>query len=110
MLPVLIEGRALEAGGLTACQPLFASLLHGDCGAVGDVGSMADLHTGCGGEGVRVLFPVERLEPAGAVLVNVIDNPGLLLLALSRRPFSLSNRHDALPSRVRPCIMSHYVA
>jgi hypothetical protein len=45
--------------------------------------------------GVRILLPIKRFYVPVAVLINVIDNPGLSRLTQTRHPLALSNRHDA---------------
>jgi hypothetical protein len=46
---------------------------------------------------VGVLLFIERLDMALALLVDIVDHPGVSFFALGRSPAAFADRHRALP-------------
>lgn len=96
----LVEGRALQPRGLAGGHPELARLLHGDAGAVGDMDALPHLYRSRGCELVSLFLQSERLEPALAGHVEIIDHPGGFRFALRCRPFPLADAHAASRGRI----------
>jgi hypothetical protein len=57
------------------------------------MGALADIDTSLVLEGVGVFLAGKGLDAIDAVLVDVLDDPGLTLFAALCCPFPLANRH-----------------
>jgi hypothetical protein len=73
---------------LSVCDPFLAGLDHRRFAGCVDSGLDVDLDAGV--VRVRVLLAVKGLQPAHALLVGVVDDPGFLGLAQASDPFPLA--------------------
>jgi hypothetical protein len=91
MLPVGGDRRAFQAGRIAACEPQLGGPDDRGALAVGGVrsGTDGDPYDRVVGVGVALLR--EGLDVAVAVLVDVVDDPGLLHLAVGAFPASLAD-------------------
>src|SRR5215471_15327275 len=100
MLPALSDGSEFEIVRFTVCKPQSPSLFDCLARAGGSVNALLNFMQGGHLPLLRLLLGDERLEPAVAVLVNVIDNPGLVFFVGPELPFA--NACHCLPP-IWPC-------
>jgi len=93
VLAVVLDGGALAPLQLDEGEPLVRGLRNGDGPRRGCVGPSPHVDPDLLRMGVSVLLAVEGLDVAGALRVEVVDDPRLLRLPAARRPFPLANRH-----------------
>ena len=92
VLPVAVDGRALQPCRFARLDPLAPRFGHGR-GFVGrDMYPLADIDRHLRLAGVGVLLALERLDVPRAV-DRVVEYPGFPLLTLPRRPGALAYRH-----------------
>jgi hypothetical protein len=96
VLLIPLDGRALELVLLRRCDPQLAGGRDCDALAIGGVDAVSDLDFRGSCEGLRRLLPRESLEVALAVLIDIVDHPSFLRLALPRHPDALANGHAGL--------------
>jgi hypothetical protein len=89
--PVLIERRAFKVVAFAGLDPVFASLPDRNAVAVGGVQALAHFDVRRGIVGVGFLLAGKGLDMSLALLVNVIDDPSILRLALRVLPGALSD-------------------
>jgi hypothetical protein len=97
VLSILPNGGPLPAVCLNAFDPTFSSLGDGVAIARRAMDTVANIDPDGCMIGVRIFFPLERLNMPGAVLIEVVDDPGLFGLALGRDPLALAYRRCTLP-------------
>ena len=83
MLAVLVERGALQPGELAALDPFLAGRGTVTVALSATWVPSRTSHAGGGREGVGFLLPREGLEPPLALLIDVVDDPRLLLDALA---------------------------
>ena len=91
MLPILIQRRPFEFGGLAALKPEAAGFGDHDALAVGHVEAGAQIGRDGGVKGVGVALTVEALDAALAALIGVGDHPGLALRAVAVLPSAFAD-------------------
>jgi hypothetical protein len=87
--PVAFQRGAFELGCFAALDPQPTGVNDHDTLTIGCVNPRRHIHANAGVVGISVPLELKRLDVPVAVLIGVIDNPGLLDLA----------RHSHLP----PC-------
>src|SRR6516162_9822856 len=97
MLSIVRNSRLLTLIQLDFSDPIGRCLGH--CNRFGDggVNAGADVDTDLLGPRLRILFALKGLNVAIALLVDIVDHPGLLHVAISGLPSSLAYRHGATP-------------
>src|SRR5689334_9516952 len=105
MLPVLIKRRTLKTRLFSAGYPEGAGFRYRDAVAIGDMGAFTHLYVRCRRECICFLLSLERLEFAGAILFDIVNNPGCPLLTFRGFPSALTYRH-----RAPQCVPIRHVA
>ncbi|WP_441234510.1 hypothetical protein [Bradyrhizobium sp. 930_D9_N1_4] len=94
MRPIGIDRRPLKSEADALGNPPFASLANRDARAVGGVNAGPYLVLDAGIETIGALLAGKSLEAALPALIDVVNRPGFLFMALSVLPFALADRHE----------------
>jgi hypothetical protein len=97
MRAIMVERRPFELFQLGSFQPVLGRPRHGQAAALGRVDALGDVDRHLGMVGDSVVLARERLDVPLALAVDIIDDPGLLGLALLRGPRPFAHRHDSRP-------------